>query len=206
MTKNGALLEADQDSETTYTVDTGDQVVLECCNVGSEFLSTVQWKHGDDDFIVANDNIALQSNTLTFAYIGGDDGRSYQCVVGGGLAESGHVLLKVRDTAAGIVEEPLTVSASSSVVCASPGGSAMLSCMVTGMYDNFRWVFNGKFLDESDLQLQITDIQQSDAGMYRCRATVKEGVTDPFYKEAIITLDLECKLPKACFVQWCVCA
>lgn len=199
MRKNGELLEAKGDiSQPTYTVDKGDAVVLECCNVGSEYLSTVKWKDGDGVFVLANDNIFLENNTLTFADIGNSDARKYQCVVGGGLAESGLVELKVRDPEAVLEIEPLMVSASSSIVCASPGGSAELSCTVSGTYREFGWTFNGKSVG-NDFQLLITDIQQNNAGMYTCRATAEEGV-NPSSEKAVIKLDLKCKLPKVWFV------
>ena len=190
--RNDALLGADPNlsEPTTYTVYTGDKVVLDCCNVGSEFLSTVKWKNGDDDFVVASDNILLQGSTLTFANVGHNDFRQYKCVVGGGLAESEEVLLKVA------FPEPmsLTVSASSSVVCASPGGNATLSCTVTGPYRSFGWFLNGESKGVSDFQLLITNVQESDAGEYRCRALAEEADATPAYAEAIVTLDLKCKL------------
>ena len=187
--RNDASLGADPNlSEATYTVYTGDKVVLDCCNVGSEFLSTVSWKNGDDDFVVASDGILLQGSTLTFANIGHDDARRYKCVVGGGLAESEEVLLKVA-----FPNEPLAVLATSSVVCASPGGNATLACMVTGPYRSFGWVLNGNSVGISDFQLLITNVQQSNAGEYRCRATAQEDAI-PAYEEAMITLDLTCKL------------
>lgn len=202
MRRNGEPLAADEGSSgETYTIDKGDKVVLECCYSGSDFTSTVQWKNGDGQSVTGNAGVVLENATLIFCSVEIVNARRYVCVVGGGLAESDPVQLKVLDPEAIVIlAGSLTVVADSSVVCASPGGNATLSCTVEGAYDMFAWLFNGVKNVGDSTSLLLTDIQPSNAGTYKCRALGEDDTS----AEAFVSLDLDCKFLRTGCV--CVCA